>query len=88
MIDEEMSLMDRLRGVWLGVKVRTRFRIGSRLLPRMPKEKAIYGGKTVPVCPRCGDLVYYPKQCVSCGQRFKCDATTIGEVIDRDTAAI
>ena len=85
MIPEEMTLGDRLRGVWLGFRVRTRFRIGKLLPPRMPKTSTLYGGKTVPVCPRCGDLVYYPKQCVSCGQRFKEDSITIGEVIDRDT---
>ena len=83
MMDEEMGLVDRLRGVLLGFRVRIRFAIGKRLPPRTPKAKAISGGRTVYTCPRCGDLVYYPKQCVSCGQRFKCDAVTVGEVLDR-----
>jgi len=85
MMDEEMGLLDRLRGVWLGFRVRTRFAIGKRRKPRKPKLSPIYGGKVVPVCPRCGELVYYPQQCVTCGQRFTGDVTTIGEVIDRAT---
>ncbi len=85
MMEEEMGLLDRMRGVWLGFRVRTRYAIGKRRRPRKPKLSTIFGDKAVPVCPRCGDLVYYPKQCVTCGQRFIGNVTTIGEMIDHDT---
>ena len=85
MIQEEMTLRDRLRGVWLGIRVRSRYAMGKRLPPRMPKTTTMYGGRTVPICPRCGDLVYYPKSCVTCGQRFKCESMTIGEVLELAT---
>lgn len=85
MIPEEMSLIWRLKGLWLGLKVRARFSLGKRLPARKPRKSEIIGGKAFYTCPRCGDFVYYPKQCVSCGQRFSESVMTIGEVIDYDT---
>lgn len=59
------------------------FSIGKRLPPRETRIERI-GGDAVPICPRCGDFVYYKTQCVACGQRFKGNTKTVGEVLDHD----
>ena len=61
-------------------KNRIRFFIGSRLPDAGIKWKSVKGGK-LPVCPRCGDYVYYERQCTQCGQHFLPGARTIGDVL-------
>lgn len=61
---------------------RIRFRLVSMLPAEEPEEGTVYNGKPIPVCPRCGDFVYYRKQCIHCGQRFTEGSRTIGEVMD------
>lgn len=83
-------MMDDLEmGYWRGKKtflqrcrMKIRFFIGSRLPDARIEWKTARNGKAVPVCPRCGDFVYYKNQCISCGQHFLPGAVTIGEVMD------
>ena len=63
-------------------KQRIRFFIGSRLPDRAIIWRDVgYGKKHLPVCPRCGDYVYYERQCTQCGQHFLPGARTIGDVL-------
>lgn len=62
---------------------RIRFFIGSRMPDAGIAWKQVNGGRDVPVCPRCGEYVYYADQCCGCGQHFLPGAVTIGEVMER-----
>ncbi len=88
MMDEEMAIPERLSAFCRRLMRGARYRIGKHLPPRMAAESTLYGGEKVPVCPRCGELVYYSKSCIVCGQRFRKDSVTVGEVIDRAAAEL
>ena len=80
MDDMRIGLKSRLEWILATWKRRIRFSIGKRLPPRGIAWKQ-RGTQMLPVCPRCGDYVYYTKQCF-CGQRLLPGAKTIGEVLD------
>ena len=79
---EKMPLGARWRGVWARLKMRMNFFIGERLPPRETQPGPEYRGRTIYLCPRCGEFVYYPKKCVSCGQRFTGQPITIGQAME------
>lgn len=62
------------------IKRKIRFFIGARL-PDASIEWTYLDGMPVPICPRCGDYVYYKNQCTQCGQHFLPGAETIGGVL-------
>ena len=80
MDDMRMNLKSRVEWILATWKRRIRFSIGKRLPPRGIAWKQ-RGTQMLPVCPRCGDMVYYGNQCVYCGQRFLDGTVTVGEVI-------
>ena len=80
MDDMKMPLSERLSIMKHRIKRKTRFFIGSRL-PDAAIEWNYLDGMPVPVCPRCGDYVYYKNQCTQCGQHFLPGAETIGGVL-------
>lgn len=59
-----------------------RFFFCSRLPDRQIAWQMTGDNDFVPVCPRCGEFVYYRNQCVWCGQHFLPGAKTVGEVMD------
>ena len=80
---DRMSAGERLTRVLRAFRDKVGFSIGKRLPPRKTRTERI-GGDAVPICPRCGNFVYYRTQCVDCGQRFKGNTKTVGEVLDHD----
>lgn len=80
MDDMKMSLGRRVELRFQRLRGKLRFFIGSRLPDAGIKWKSVKGGK-LPVCPRCGDYVYYERQCTQCGQHFLPGARTIGDVL-------
>lgn len=79
----EITRFERLKVFLRMLRHRIRFSIGKRLPPRETIISERHGRVDVEVCPRCGDLIYCSTQCVMCGQRFKGDPKTVGEVLDR-----
>ena len=76
-----MSIRERIDWLFWKTRRRIRFFIGSRL----PDAGIVWKeerGYTLPACPRCGEYVYYDRQCTMCGQHFLPGAITIGEVLD------
>ena len=78
----EMTYWERRKTFLQLCRRKIRFFIGSRLPDARIEWKTARNGKQVPVCPRCGDFVYYKRQCTSCGQHFLPGAITIGEALD------
>ena len=74
------KITDRCRRI----KSKINFFIGSRL-PDAHIEWDYLKGLPVPICPRCGEYVYYKSQCTKCGQHFLPDAKTLGEVLEHGT---
>ena len=66
------------------IKRKINFFIGSRL-PDAHIEWDYLQCLPVPICPRCGEYVYYKTQCTRCGQHFLPDAKTLGEVLEYGT---
>ena len=66
------------------IKRKINFFIGSRL-PDAHIEWDYLQGLPVPICPRCGEYVYYKTQCTRCGQHFLPDAKILGEVLEYGT---
>ena len=60
-----------------------RFLIGKHLKPRETALSAKPWQAGMQICPRCGELVYHRQMCIMCGQRFKGNVKTVGEVMDR-----
>jgi len=79
--EDRMSTGERLLRVLRDFREKVGFSIGKHLPARETRTERI-GEDLIPVCPRCGDFVYCKTQCVVCGQRFKGETKTIGEVID------
>ena len=79
---ENMKLKDLIIFKALMIRKKIRFFIGKKLPPRPIINEKICG-LMLPTCPRCGDMVYYRKQCVSCGQRFLNVTDTLGSVIEK-----
>ena len=80
----KLSLWERLSLAADRLKEKMVFLIGETLPPEETRLET-YHGSAVYVCPRCGEFVYYEKQCISCGQRFLPGAKTIGGMLDERT---
>ena len=77
-----ISRGERMKLFFRTMKHKIKFFIVSRL-PNEHIEWTIgIDGFCVPVCPRCGEYVYYKNQCVNCGQHFLPGAETIGGVLN------